>query len=114
LLGERSNEKLLQRWLADHPGETEVPKSVKANLANLKSVLRSKKRRKVAGHKQESQPVGEAQVATVPTGGSELEALEHQIDECLTTARMLDRQGLDSIISLLRKARNEVVWKIGQ
>jgi predicted SnoaL-like aldol condensation-catalyzing enzyme len=37
LLNERSNKKLLKRWLADHTGQTEVPKSVKANLANLKS-----------------------------------------------------------------------------
>ena len=47
-LNERSNKKLLKRWLADHPGQTEVPTSVKANLANLKSVLRSKRRSKVA------------------------------------------------------------------
>src|SRR6266446_5730109 len=67
-LKERSNEKLLQRWLTDHPGETEVPKTVKANLANLKSVLRSKKRKRVAGKKQEMQPAGQAEVATVPTG----------------------------------------------
>src|SRR4051812_11740818 len=31
LLKERSNEKLLERWLADHPGHTEVPQSVKNN-----------------------------------------------------------------------------------
>src|ERR1700747_2060583 len=62
LLTERSNKKLLQRWLADHPGETTVPKKVKANLANLKSVLRSKKRSKVAARAQQAQPAGEKKV----------------------------------------------------
>jgi hypothetical protein len=43
-----------------------------------------------------------------------LEVLEEQIDECLLAARTLDRQGLESVINLLRRARNEVVWKMGQ
>src|SRR4051794_37928307 len=41
-------DELLKRWLADHPGETEMPKNVKAILSNLKSVLRSKGRKKTA------------------------------------------------------------------
>jgi hypothetical protein len=43
-----------------------------------------------------------------------LESLEVQIDECMTFARGLDREGLDEIIARLRRARNEVVWKSGQ
>jgi hypothetical protein len=117
LLGESSNDKLLARWLADHPDQTEVPKSVRGSLSNIKSVLRSKKRKRVARRAQESQS-GESgrkvKVATVPTGGTKLENLEHQIDECLTIAKVVDREGLDSVITLLRRARNEVVWKIGQ
>jgi hypothetical protein len=116
LLKERSNKKLLQRWLADHPGETAVPKSVKANLANLKSVLRSKKRSKVAARAQLKQDPGQApqKVARVPTGDTQLELLEHQIDECLILAKTIDRDVLASIISHLRQARNETVWKIGK
>src|SRR5436190_23302772 len=80
LLYERSNKKLLQRWLKDHPGHTVVPKKVKANLANLKSVLRSKKRSRVAAREQKKQPLGqEHKVATAPTGDTQLELLEHQI-----------------------------------
>jgi hypothetical protein len=45
---------------------------------------------------------------------SRLEHLEEQIDECLTAARSLDREGQEHVIRLLRQARNEVVWKLGQ
>ena len=118
-LKERSNDKLLQKWLADHPGEKAVPATVKSNLSNIKSVLRSKKRKKVARVAQASQPAAtpatpQARVARVPTGGSKLEALELQIDECLIAARHLDREGLHDVIAMLRRARNAVVWKIGQ
>ncbi len=113
-LNERSNKKLLKRWLADHPGQTEVPTSVKANLANLKSVLRSKRRSNVARRAQKQQPVGEQKVAKVPTGDTQLELLEYQIDECLILAKSVDRDVLESVISHLRRAQNEVVWKIGK
>jgi hypothetical protein len=40
--------------------------------------------------------------------------LEEHIDDCLTVAKLLDREGLGHVIRLLRQARNEVVWKLGQ
>jgi hypothetical protein len=43
-----------------------------------------------------------------------LELLEEQIDDCLSLAKSLDREGLGEIIRLLRGARNKVVWKMGQ
>lgn len=46
--------------------------------------------------------------------GRRLESLEERIDEGLTMARNLDVSGLENVIQLLRRARNEVVWKIGQ
>jgi hypothetical protein len=107
LLRSRSNQELLDRWLKDHRGEKEVPHRVKQNLANIKSVLR-KKGRKRKGVANEAPPP----VAAPRRRG--LEGLEENIDECLDQAKMLDREGLDSIISLLRRARNEVVWKLGQ
>jgi hypothetical protein len=119
-LKERSNDKLLQKWLADHPGEKAVPTTVKANLANLKSVLRSKKRKKVARVAEASEPAATpaatppVKVARVPTGITKLDALELQIDECLIAARHFDRAGLHDVIAMLRRARNAVVWKIGQ
>jgi hypothetical protein len=117
LLGERSNKPLLDRWLKDHAGATKVPKSVRANLANVKSVLRSTKRKHTAHRAADTasaaqhQPI---QVARVPTGSSDLERLEHQIDECIISARILDREGLGNVVDHLRLARNLVVWKMGQ
>jgi hypothetical protein len=115
LLKKRSNAPLLERWLADHPGEKEVPQTVKSSLSNLKSVLRSKKR------KRRKAKAAAAEIAGVPVAAavkkhkpSVLETLEEQIDDCLTAARNLDKEALDEVIHLLRKARNAVVWKIGQ
>jgi hypothetical protein len=109
----RSNEKILERWLADHPGETEVPKPVRSSLANMKSIMRSKTRKSTArkqknGNESGTKPVSQSVAVRA------LEKLEQQIDECLTIARHQDREGLDSVINLLRRARNAVVWKIGQ
>jgi len=115
LLNERSNKALLKRWLADHPGETEVPRSVKVNLANIKGVLRSKQRSKVAARAQKKLAPGEnRKVATVPTGDTQLDLLEYQIDECMILAKTMGRDDMESIVSHLRRARKEVVWKIGK
>ena len=47
------------------------------------------------------------------TADNKLENLEMLIDECLTMAKNLDRARLDNVIKVLRRARNEVVWKLG-
>jgi hypothetical protein len=116
LLGERSNDELLARWLKDHPQHKQVPVNVKNNLANVKSVLR-KKGRKRRGRKARSGGTEvQTAVATLSarTQSTRLERLEEHIDEALTEARILDRAGLERVIQLLRRARNEVVWMIGQ
>src|SRR4051794_23415337 len=61
LLRERSNDALYERWLADHPGHTEVPAKVKGNLQNIKSVLRNKAKKRKAARKQAA---AQAQAAT--------------------------------------------------
>jgi hypothetical protein len=113
LLGSSSNKELFERWLQDHPGEKTVPNRVKSILSNVKSIVR-KKRRKKAGRKKAAElpTLVAPQASTVPL--VRLEALEEQIDHCLTHAKRLDREGLADIIVLLRRARNGVVWKIGQ
>jgi hypothetical protein len=110
LLRSRSNAALLARWLKDHPSETEVPERVKSNLANIKSLLRKKKRQRRAGEEQTT--TFALKLSAVPRRG--LASLEENIDNCLDQARSLDRDGLESIIKLLRRARNEVVWKLGE
>lgn len=125
-LGERSNDALLERWLADNPGNTEVPERIRNILANTKSVLR-KKARGPGGKKKKKmgRPRAEQEATTNETPRSVVPAfstpnnegysqLEEQIDECLTLAKNLHREDLSQVITLLRHARNQVVWKLGQ
>jgi hypothetical protein len=114
LLKTRSNEELLNWWLTDHPGAKEVPNRVKQILSNVKSILRKKGRKRVQHQEVNHQPTAVAAPAAANKSSSRLEHLEEQIDECLTLARSLDREGLEHVIRLLRQARNEVVWKLGQ
>jgi len=88
---------------------------VKQGLANIKSVLRSRKRRrrKARAETSAAAPVPTAAPVTRPKASS-LETLEDQIDDCLTFAKDLDREELDEVIRTLRRARNTVVWKMGQ
>ena len=116
-LKERSNEPLLRRWLDDHPGFDTVPDNVKVGLQNVKGVLRRKlaerKGRRQAAAAAESPQAGQASPRAGRRAPSrELEALEERIDDCLTLAKSLDREGLAEIIEVLRQARNEVVRRL--
>jgi hypothetical protein len=117
LLVTKSNDELLSRWLTDHPGEKEVPPNVKKHMGNVKSILRHKGRKKVAKPKPVEQDGAVPTVSTPPkpvkVAPKGLEALEEMIDDCLTVAKHMDREGLDEVIRLLRNARNAVVWKMG-
>jgi hypothetical protein len=112
LLKSSSNAEVLQRWLEDHPGHREVPQKVKWGLSNIKSTLRSKRRRRKKTAAAEEVVV--AVDTAVETGPSELEQLEVLIDDCLSQAKVVDREGLAEVIEHLRRARNGVVWMIGQ
>src|ERR1700730_15359781 len=94
----RSTDEVLARWLRDHPGETEVPKRVKQNLSNVKSLLRKAGRKKPGRPKKESLSAEpNAALAAAPRKGLRgLESLEEQIDECMSRAKNLDREGLSS------------------
>ena len=39
LLVTRSNDELLARWLADHPGHVTVPPNIQKHLSNVKSIM---------------------------------------------------------------------------
>jgi hypothetical protein len=73
----------------------------------LKTIGRPRVKRRVAGRP----PAAAASAAR--TSSRSLESLEEAIDDCLQAAKGLDRQGLADVIALLRRARNEVVWKLG-
>ena len=123
-----SNQKLMARWDAEHPNQDDKErKRVMQNLANLKSLLR-KKKREGAGAKRGKR--GRRRAATIPAAGltadnlmaagsevapeASLQWLEEHIDDCLSEARRLDPSGLESVIHHLRLARNGVVWQMGE
>lgn len=112
LLHERSNDPLYARWLADHPGHTEVPDNVKANLQNLKSVLRKQKGKRKPRKEQTAETPPAPPAKPRPSSRS-LEQLEGMIDECLFAARGLKAEGLETAIGLLRAARNAVIRQAG-
>jgi hypothetical protein len=112
LLKTRSNQELLNRWLMDHPGHRTIPSKVKGALANVKSILRKKRRERARRQEAEPPVLGAAGALKKPIRG--LDLLEEQIDDCLTAAKTMDREGLAEVISLLRRARNAVVWLMGQ
>ncbi|HJT79505.1 MAG TPA: hypothetical protein VJ739_20075 [Gemmataceae bacterium] len=111
LLKSRSNAEVLERWLKDHPGTTEVPKNVKQSLSNVKSIVRGKRRRRLRREDAE-RPAGEAPPTRRASKG--LEEIETMIDDTMSLAKALDRDGLSEVIQLLRQARNAVVWKQGE
>lgn len=117
LLTTRSNDETLLLWLRDHPGEKQVPERVKQILSNLKSVMRRKarpKRGRKPGVRLAAAVTAPPPPASTGLPRKGLQALEEHIDESLTLAKNLDREGLEGVITALRQARNEVVWKIGQ
>jgi hypothetical protein len=118
LVKSTSNEEIFDRWLKDHPEEKEVPDRVKGILFNVKSKLRKKLGARRGRPRHEEQPaiaVQPAEVAPIrrlPTRG--LESVEERIDDCLSLAKSIDREGLEGVIALLRKARNGVIRKLVQ
>ena len=109
-----SNKEVLQRWLDDHSDQTEVPNRVKYILSNVKSVLRRKQRQEPGRRPKEEKATGAKVTRPGGTAAKALETLEEKIDECLSLARNLDREGLTAVLVALRAARNQVVWKLGE
>ena len=117
-LRQKSNDEVIARYRGDHnmAADADVGKSVKQTMANVKSILRKASRQGADGRRSKatSRVPTDAMANYVRTGKATLENLEELIDECLVAAKGLDREGLDSVIRLLRHARNTVVWKLGQ
>ena len=107
----------------------DVDAKAKQVNANLKSILRKQhgvskgsNGKPAAAKKRVGRPAGSTTAfkvaaplkVAVHAPVSKLEQLEENIDECLTFAKNLDRAGLESVIHNLRRARNEVVWKLSE
>ncbi len=116
-LDQTRNDEILADYREAHglAADAEIEKTVMNNLANVKSIMRKKLReagQAPDGDAADGGPKAAPQRAT--RQGNRLEALEEMIDDCLTLAKNQDREGLRDVIGLLRRARNEVVWKLGQ
>jgi hypothetical protein len=103
----KSNDLIKAKFEEDHPSQVWTPK-IRGNMANIKSVMRKKQRR--GGRK----PGGQMKPTSTDSGIRNLDGLELAIDTCLSAARSMDPGGLQPVILHLRKARNELVWKMGQ
>src|SRR5262249_4684434 len=118
LLQATTYDQVLQRWLEDHPSRTAVPQRIKDILYNVKGTMLRKGGRKPGRSRTALQSAGATaspkRVVSGTAARRDLEQLEEQIDECLTLGKRLDREGLNDVLVLLRRARNEVVYKLGQ
>ncbi len=112
-LKEKSNDLILAQYRMDKglPTDARIKVNVKNNLSNIKSVIRKEKGMGAyAGRK------ARALAKTNSLTGSmtqRLEDLEEQIDECMAKAMAIGAETMETVIRLLRKARREVVWKLG-
>jgi hypothetical protein len=121
-LGPGSNQAVVDRWQADHAGET-LTSNLKSIMSNVKSQMNKKLGRRGRRRRRRKAGVGagaEAGVAPRPVTRTRaplqaLEDLESRLDECLAMARRQEEvEGFDNVIKHLRQARNSVVWAIGQ
>jgi hypothetical protein len=111
-----TNADVIEQWKQDNSGQN-YTKKIGQTLANIKSQMRKKyglikRRRRRRGRPVEAG--AEAAVKRPRTPVAVLERLEGLIDECLSYARSQTLEGFDEVINHLRRARNGVVWKLGQ
>lgn len=123
-LGPGSNQSVVERWQADHPGDT-LTSNLKSIMSNVKSQMNKKLGRRGRRRKRRKAGVGAgAEAGAAPRAAAVtrtraplqvLEDLESRLDECLAIARRQEEvEGFDNVIKHLRQARNGVVWAIGQ
>ena len=108
----KSNDIILNQYREDKGKNPDAPISVKVRniLSNIKSVVR-----KELGLGAYAGRKARALAKTAPSGLTQrLEDLEEQIDECMVKAIAISAETMESVIRMLRKARREVVWKLGQ
>lgn len=122
LLDSRKNDEIFTIWLQEHPTYKEVPHNIKNILSNVKSQKRREKEggrkgkgkgKRKARAKVQAAPSNGAAPKVVKTSVRGLEKLEEMIDHCLSLARGEAPEELEAVIHHLRKARNQVVHKMG-
>ncbi len=123
LLEHSSNQKIYEMFALDHP-DTPLTNELKNVCANVKSQERKRRRTEMLlangrlpydirlGNRftpmvYVTPPPDDANGTSSPSMGrsQRLEWLEDQIDMCIAVAKQLDRESLDEVIRVLRKAR---------
>lgn len=109
-LFQRSNTKLYEQYLLDHPDETEVPVKARQGLSTIKTQMRNEHK---ARKKERKAAEGTVPTPTTPKkagrAGQALEELEGRIDDLLAETRALGQEGLERVIASLRTARNALI-----
>src|SRR5262245_52820554 len=120
LLKQGTNADVIALWEKAHAGQR-MDERVKGIMANVKSQMRKKmglgklrgrrRRRKVAL----DGAAGGVMVAAKPRASRlSLEDLEGAIDDCMAMAKNINRERLVTVLQHLRKARNLVVYELGE
>jgi hypothetical protein len=104
------NDQIYEHWKATHDGK-EMPKNIKQTMSTVKSRMRNPKKGKKRGRpgRKPKAAVAAAPPAPPRTAIREIEALERQIDDCLSTARAINVENIMDVIAPLRRARNNIV-----
>jgi hypothetical protein len=97
----RENDTILNLWMTEN-NKTEVPDAIRANLASLKSKMRSELRGNKPGPRKTNR------VAASSVAG-EIDRLEVMIDNCISFARNLQVDKLDEVIKHLRRGRAQIM-----
>jgi hypothetical protein len=113
-----SNQALIERYLADHKGESWTKKH-QQGAANEKTKLRKKaglvrRRRRKGRSAAVNSGAGDSRMTRVRTSIGALEQLELHIDECLSLAVKQNHPTLEGVVKHLRVARRGVAWAMGE
>ncbi len=105
----KDNSAILEQWKIDNPGQ-DASERIRANLASLKSKMRADNRTDPNGAVVAPKKTGPKKTNVGPAAAvKELEKLEMMIDDCVSSARALAVDRLESVIKHLRIARAQIV-----
>ena len=112
-LHQKSNDKVIAKYKEDHKlgEEDQIDKKIRDAMANTKSQMRKKQRDSKNGTTRKGRK-RTASGSTKPAGS--LVNLEENIDQCLSMARGFEQDELKQVIGHLRRARNELIWLLGE
>lgn len=111
-LHERSNDRLFEEYLKDHPDVSAVPQNAKQGLSTVKSMMRKERKERKRGRRAEGENGAAAPASPGRPRGRGVAALEHleeRIDDVLALARTTDGVEGTHVVQSLKAARNAVI-----